>query len=440
MTTPASTQGAQLRRALGKWDLTAIGVNQVIGGAVFLVPASLALQLGSWSWLAVGLVGLLAMAIALNFAEAGSRFDGTGGPYLYTRAAFGRFVGFEVGWMSWITRVTSWAAVVNGLADALGYYWPGIRAGGPRLALISAVVIGIMALNVRGIRQSATVVNALTIGKLTPLVLFIFIGLPYVSTGALAPVNELTGAQIATAALLLIFAFGGYEIIPVPAGEALDPKKDVPFAMIMTIVIVALVMMLVQVVALGTLPDLAGSRTPLADASLLFMGAWGAMLLTAGASVSMAGNNVGAALSGSRILFALAEQGDVPRMFARIHPRFRTPDVAIVFTCLLTLALAVSGSFVALAAASAVARLLVYGGTCASVLALRRQGRAPFTIPLGPVVPVVALAVCAAIVYGATAVQIRTGGIALAVGAGLYVMGKGRRQKAEGRRERADGR
>jgi amino acid transporter len=365
--------GAALRRALGKWDLTAIGVNQVIGGAVFLVPATLALHLGAWSWPAVGLVGLLAMAIALNFAEAGSRFDGTGGPYLYTREAFGRFVGFEVGWMSWVTRLTSWASVLNGLADALGYYWPHLRAGGPRVALMTAVVGAIMAVNIVGIRQSALVVNGLTIAKLTPLALFIIIGLPYVSGAALAPGPLPGSTEIATAALLLIFAFGGYEIVPVPAGEARNPRRDVPFAMIMTILVVALVMTLAQVVALGTLPVLAQSRTPLADAAALFMGAWGAMLLTAGASVSMAGNNMGAALSGSRILFALAEQGDVPRVFGRIHPGFRTPYVAVAVTCLLTLALALTGSFVALAGASAVTRLLIYAGTCASVLALNEK-------------------------------------------------------------------
>jgi amino acid transporter len=418
---------SRLLREMGKWDLTALGVNQVIGGAVFLVPASLALNLGAWSWLAVGLIGLLAMAVALNFAEAGSRFDGTGGPYLYTRAAFGRFVSFEVGWMAWFTRVASWASVVNGLANALGYYWPGLQVGAARMLLITFVILSIMALNIRGIRQSSLVVNALTIGKLTPLVLFIVIGLPYVSFDALWPATTPDLTQVAASALLLIFAFGGYEVIPVPAGEAKNPQRAVPFAMITTIIIVGIVMTLAQVVALGTLPGLTTSTTPLADAALLFMGAWGALLMTTGASVSIAGNNVGAALSGSRSLFALAEQGDVPRIFARVHPRFHTPDVAIVFTCLVTLALALTGSFVKLAAVSALARLLVYAGTCASVLALRRQGPAPFTIPLGPVVPVVALLVCVAIAAGATGEQLQRGGLALVGGAVLYWLARSRR-------------
>lgn len=413
-----------LRRELGKWDLTAIGVNQVIGGAVFLVPATLALRLGSWSWVGVGLVGLLSMAVALNFAEAGSRFDNTGGPYLYSRTAFGRFVGFEVGWMTWFTRVASWASVLNGLADALGYYWPGIRSGMPRTALMTFVVLGIMALNIRGIKQSSLAVNVLTIGKLTPLAIFILVGLPYISGEAISLGAFPSFEMLSVSALPLIFAFGGYEVIPVPAGEARDPKRAVPFAMIATIIIVTIVMTLVQIVALGTLPGLAQARTPIADAALILMGAWGALMMTVGTSISMAGNNVGAALSGSRSLFALAEQHDIPRVFSRIHAKFRTPDVAIAFTCLSTLALALSGTFASLAAVSAVARLVIYSGTCAAVLMLRRQGPAPFTIPGGPVVSAVALAVCVAILVNATTAQLVAGGQALLAGAVLFVMAR----------------
>ena len=411
------------------WDLTAIGVNQVIGGAVFLMPALLVTQIGAWSAIAVAMVGVLAMLIALNFAEAGSRFDGTGGAYLYTRAAFGRFASFEVGWMLWVTRVTSWASVVNGLTDALGFYWPELRAAEPGLAremLITAVVLTIMAINVIGIKQSAWVVNALTVGKLTPLVIFILLGLPHVSFAALRPEESLTWAQISASSLYLIFAYGGYEVVSVPAGETRDPKRAVPFAMITTIIIVGLVMTLVQAVAMGTLPNLAASRTPLADASLLFLGAWGAILMTTGAAVSMTGNNMGQALSGSRNLYALSEQGDLPSIFGYVHPRFRTPAFAIVFTSLIALGLALSGSFATLAASSAVSRLIVYAGTCASVLALRRKGPAAFTIPGGPLVPVVALLISLAILFGASPLQRRVGLIALVVGGALYLVARWR--------------
>jgi amino acid transporter len=420
-----TTSAPTLRRELGRWDLTAIGVNQVIGGSVFLVPATLAASLGGgWSWLAFSAAGVVSLLIGLCFAEVSSRFQGTGGSYLFTREAFGRFSGFEVGWMLWVTRVTSWASVINGLADALGYYWPGARAGSLRTALITGVILAITAINLRGIKQSAWVVNVLTIGKLTPLVLFILLGLPHVSWGALAPDEALAWSQVGGSALLLIFAYGGYEVVPVPAGEAKDPVRAMPFAMVGTILISGAVMILVQIVAVGTFPGLAQSKTPLADAALLFMGAGGAFLLTAGAAVSMSGNNVGQALSGSRNLFALAEQGDLPRVFGHVHPRFRTPDFAIVFTAALALALALSGSFATLAKVSALARLVVYAGTCASVLALRQKGRAPFTIPFGPVIPIAAIIASIGIAFGADALQRKAGLIALAAGAVLYVVAR----------------
>src|SRR5688572_21988983 len=315
---------AGLRRALGKWDLTAIGVNQVLGASVFAIPATVAAAAGAWAPWMVAAVGLASLLIALCFAEVGSRFEATGGPYLYTRAAFGRFAAFQVGWLLWFTRAASWASVINVLATSLGLYVPSLTTGWPRMALITAIIVAIAAINVRGIKQSSFVVNLFTIGKLTPLVVFVLVGLFYVNGAALVPGEPPGIGQLAASTLLLVFAFGGYEVVPVPAGEARDPRTAVPFALVMTIVSVAVIMILVQIVALGTLPNLAQSKTPLADASVLFMGAAGAALMTAGAVISTTGNNMGQALSGSRNLFALAEQGDLPAVFGRVHPVFRT--------------------------------------------------------------------------------------------------------------------
>ena len=305
------TSSLALRRELGRWDLTAIGVNQVIGGAVFAQPSLYAASVGGWSPWLVAAVGLASMLIALSFAEVSSRFDATGGPYLYTRAAFGRFAAFEVGWMLWFTRAASWAAVINVLATAVAFSAPALASGWPRAAFIASIIVAIAAINIRGIRQSSLVLNVLTVGKLLPLVVFAAVGIFSVDSALLVPERAPTFAELSSTGLLLVFAFGGYEVIPVPAGEARDPRRAVPFALVMTIVIVTIVMTVVQVVAVGTLPGLAASKTPLADASLLFMGGAGAALLTLGAVLSMMGNNMGQALSGSRNLYALAEQGDL---------------------------------------------------------------------------------------------------------------------------------
>jgi basic amino acid/polyamine antiporter, APA family len=417
----------RLRRELGSWDLTAIGVNQVIGSAIFAQPALLAASIGAWSPWAVAAVGLASMLIALSFAEVGSRFEGTGGPYLYTRAAFGRFAAFEVGWLSWVTRAASWAAVTNVLVAYLGFYWAALTTGAPRLAVLTTVIAAIAYINVRGIRQSSIVVNVLTVGKLVPLVLFIAIGLFFLDGSRLVPGDMPPVSALSASALVLIFGFGGYEVIPVPAGEATDPRRGVPFALVMTIAIVTVLMLLVQVVAIGTLPDLAVSKTPLADAALLFLGAAGAVLMTAGAVVSTTGNNMGQALSGPRNLFALAEHGDLPAFFGRVHPRFRTPANAIVVTAAVVLVLAATGSFEWLALMSAVSRIVVYLFTCASTLRLRAPRFAAvvapprFVAPFGPMIPLAAIVIALAVLASARTDQLAGGAVAMAAGAALYL-------------------
>jgi amino acid transporter len=200
----------------------------------------------------------------------------------------------------------------------------------------------------------------------------------------------------------------------------------VPFAFVATLLIVSVVMALASVVATGVLPDIGASKTPLADGAAVFMGAAGALMISAGSAVSMTGNNMGQILNGSRTLFALAENGDLPRWFARVHPRYQTPSNAILFTAGLALVLALTGSFVALAAVSAIARLVMYLAVCAATLVLRNRvpagdvGPAQFTVPLGPVIPVLASLVALGILAGASQAQLTAGAGALVGGAVLY--------------------
>jgi basic amino acid/polyamine antiporter, APA family len=422
------TVAPSLRRELGPWDLTAIGVNQVIGGAVFSLPAVIAASTGTWSPWMVGAIGIVSMLIALTFAEVASRFDGTGGPYLYTRAAFGRFAGFEVGWMLWFTRVASWAAVINVLVSSLGFYWPKITIGLPRAILITTIIAILAAINIRGIRQSSFVVNGLTIGKLVPLFVFIVAGLGFVSWGRLEPGPIPSAGNLSASGLLLIYAFGGYEIVPVPGGEARNPRRDIPFALVMTIVIVAAVMTLAQIVAVGTLPDLAASKTPLADSASVFLGAAGAAMITIGAVISVTGASMGGALSGSRNLFALAEQRDLPALFGYVHPRFRTPVIAILLTSGVTLTLALTGTFQSMATVSAISRLVVYVGTCLATLRLRSRrfdgvvNPPVFVVPLGATIPLAAIVIALTVLGGASSIQLRNGALALIAGAVLYLI------------------
>jgi basic amino acid/polyamine antiporter, APA family len=426
----AAPATATLRRALGRWDLTAIGINQTIGGAVFLMPSQIAAAVGAWSPFAILGGTLVTMIVALSLAEVGSRFDATGGPYLYARTAFGRFVAFEVGWMQWFTRVTSHASVANGLALACGYYWADAASGVWRIVIITGITAVLTLINIRGITQGARTVNILTIAKLVPLGVFIVAGVFFVSPARFTALEPVSFDQAATAALLTIFVFGGYEVLTVPAGEARDPRRHVPFALVATVLVVGAVTILGQVVAVGTLDHLAASTTPLADAAASFMGGPGALLIGIGALASMTGNLAGQILTGSRMLFALAEQGDLPRGFARIHPVYRTPVTAILFTSGVAVALAVSGSFAWLAISSAVARLLTYAASCGAAVVLGRPswagrvGQASFVLPGSPLVPLLGTIVALALITGASRSQVSAGLAALGAGAFLFVVGR----------------
>jgi len=347
--------------------------------------------------------------------------------------------------------VTSHSSVVNGLTLALAFYWPSLAAGLPRAATITALTVVLTWINVRGIRQSSWFVNLLTIGKLLPLAIFIIGGIWFIDPSRFAAMPPVSQEQISAAAILLIFAYGGYEVTGVLAGEAANPRKDVPFAFVACLIVVSVVMSLTSLVATGVLADVAATRTPLADGAAIFLGAAGAAMISIGSVVSMTGNNMGQLLNGSRTIFALAENGDLPRWFGRVHTEYRTPSNAILFGAGVALVLALTGSFVTLAAVSAIARLVMYLAVCMSTLVLRKRDReiaaqvgahvparrssgeggsdpmqtvAPpqFTVPFGPVIPVVASIVALGILAGATPAQLRAGVAALIAGAVLFFL------------------
>jgi basic amino acid/polyamine antiporter, APA family len=426
--TSRSNDGPALRRVLGRWDLTAIGINQVIGGAIFLVPAQIFLHLGAWSPFAIVGVGLCSILVALCFAESGSRFESTGGAYLYTREAFGRFVGLEVAWMQWFTRVTSLASVANGIVMAMGFYLPAAASGFLRIAVITVITAVLTLVNIWGVKQSASLVNTLTVAKLVPLIGLILLGAWHFRSFAYPAFTHVSRSDVTVATLLLVFTFGGFDVIGIPAGEAKSPRHDIPFAFLASVIGVTLIFTLLQLILMGAYPGLASSQTPVADVMQQFAGPVGALLVGAGAVLSMIGNNAGQILSGSRILFALAKRGELPSAFARVHAEYRTPTNAILVTAAVALALALTGSFVWLAAISAIARLTAYAGTAAATMKLRRMDRkeevapATFVIPGGATVPILALATSVLILAGATREQLISGTIALVVGALLFAI------------------
>ena len=333
-------QGLAMRRAVSRWEIVAFSVNDVIGSGVYLLPAAAAAILGFASVGAVVVAGFAVLLLVLCFAEAATHFDRPGSAYLYTREAFGEFIGFEVGWMTWLARVASVASLSVGFARALGYLWPLANEGiGKTLSIVLPLLL-LTVVNVVGVKSGVRTAVFLAITKTVPLVIFVVAGIFFVKWSLATSVTPVAGSgTLGDAVLLLLFAYAGFENTAAPAGEFKNPRRDVPFALIVQIVIVTLIYSAVQLVALGTMPGVTGSETPLAEAAARFLGGWGGLLMTVGGVVSILGTNSNTVLSGPRYLYALAQDGFGPRALASLHPKFRTPWVAVLLQTAIALPL-----------------------------------------------------------------------------------------------------
>src|SRR5436190_9634205 len=378
----------KLLRGLGRWDFTAIVINTIIGAGIFGLPAKIYAQIGSYSLIAFAACAVIMGLIVLCYAEVSSRFTKTGGPYLYAREAFGPLVGFEVGWLYWIVRVATFAANCNLLVTYLGFFIPSANEGWFRVGFIILVVLLITAVNVFGIRESATMTNIFTAGKLLPLFVLAVVGLFFIQPANFSFASVPEYSSFSSAVLLLIYAFVGFEAATVLAGETKDPEKTVPFGTLTALAIVAVTYILIQAVSIGTVPELAKSERPLADAATVVLGGLGASFITVGGLVSILGNlNVGV-LGATRMLFAMSEQRDLPPVFEKTSKRFKTPIVAILFTSFVILILTVQSSFLTALTIATITRLLVYATTCLALPVFRRRTdmpTAPFSVPFGVV-------------------------------------------------------
>lgn len=417
-----------LRRVVSRWQLLGLSLNDVIGSGVYLLPAATFALLGAFSVWAVLLAGLTVGLLVLCYAKAASHFDQPGGSYLYAREAFGPFAGFQVGWTIWLTRIAAAASLANGLADAVARFWPAAGSGAGRVTVAGGSLLLLTAINIVGVRWAARTAVVLVVGKLVPLLVFLCIGLFHVDWGlafAGSRSDPVDAARLGEAALLLLFAYAGFENLAAAAGEYRNPRRDVPFALLTMIVLVTILYALVQLVAQGTLVGLADSTSPLADAAAGFGGEGLALLLSIGAALSILGSNSNTMLLGPRFLHALSMDGYGPRALSWVHPRFRTPAAAIALQFALALPLALSGSFAQLAVLSMVTRLLGYIATAASVLVLERRDRdraGVLRLPGGPVIPVLALLLSLTLLSSASATNLLAVALAIAVGCLIYAL------------------
>jgi APA family basic amino acid/polyamine antiporter len=389
----------QLVRALGIPALTANIVSSTIGAGIFVIPATVAKGLGAAAPLAFVCCALAMVLFVTCFAIAGSRVSLTGGLYAYVEVAFGRYVGFLAGILYFLTALGAVAGVVNVLANSVALVIPIL--GGPIMRIVVMLVVygSLVFINVRGVRKGAGAVTFITAAKLLPLLLFIGAGIFFVHGSNISWSSWPTSQSLGDAVVLLMFAFVGIEVALIPSGEVKNPARTVPRSAYLALTITTIIYILIQIVAQGTLgSDLANHPdAPLAESAAKFLGAFGKIVLLAGATISAFGFVTSDILSSPRMIFAFGRDGALPEFFAHVHPRYRSPDVAIITYAALAFALSVSGTFEKLAVLSNVAVLLMYFLCCAGCwVLLKRDFRSdgePFTFPGMKIVPVLAIIV-----------------------------------------------
>jgi APA family basic amino acid/polyamine antiporter len=376
---------------MGRWALTALVINSIVGSGIFGLPSLVAGYIGRWSPLAYLLAAVIVAIIMGCFAEVASRFGESGGPYLYARVAFGRFVGIGTAWLLWLVRLTAAAAAGNLFTIYLAEFWPDVGKTVVRLAVLS-ILIGLLAfVNYRGVKSGAAVSNVFSVAKLVPLFSFAIAGGIYLlrthpAIGAVTPGGTTVPVRNwLEAVLVTMFAYGGFEGALVPMAEAKNPRRDAPFALGAALVTVTILFCTIQYVVVAVLPFAASTNRPLAEAAQRMWGPLGTMFITVGALISIYGYLSAQMLNTPRLTFALGERGDAPSIFSRIHPRYRTPHMSIFFFAGCVWCLAVLGNFRWNVLISSAGRLFAYGVVCAALPVLRRKlpDAAAYRLPAG---------------------------------------------------------
>ena len=420
-------KGAQLRRDIGFFGAAFLVLNAMIGAGIFALPGKVAVNAGllsPWLFLAVGVVFL---AVVLTFAELASYFRDSGGPVLYASYAFGPLAGFGTGWVLFLSRMTAFAANANVMAIYLGSLYPWFGEGIGRTAVISIVTLGLTYANILGVKDGVRTMGFFTVLKVLPLILLVLLGLQHVTTGTLIPSASAVIEDLGGTTLLLVYAYVGFETMAVTAGETTEPRRVLPRALIRTVIGTGLLYFLIVLVFISVIPEDTYADATLVDVGRALAGPAGAIVITLAAVFSIGGNLAGTMIAAPRLIFSLAENRLLPAWFGNVHPRYATPDHSILVMGGLALAMALTGSFVELAVASSLSRMLSYIVCIASLPIIRNRAddtmkARAYRIRGGYLLPLVGLAICLWLTAQATADNWRTVGMLLAIGFVLYAV------------------
>jgi len=394
-TNPASS----LRRDIGFFGASFLVLNAMIGAGIFALPGKVAVNaalLSPWLFL---VVGVLFLSVVLTFAELASYYEKTGGPVIYATEAFGPLAGFSTGWVIYLARMTAFAANANVMATylaSLSDFFAGDLARG---AIITLVTVGLTWANVLGVRDGVRTMGVFTVLKVTPLILLVLLGLQHVTGSALIPGAPFVVDELGSTTLLLIYAYVGFETVAVTAGETSQPRSTIPKALVGTVLGTGLLYFVIVLVFVSIISAENYATATLVDVGRALAGPAGALAITLAAVFSIGGNLAGSMLAAPRLIFSLAENRLLPRWFGHVHAKHATPDRCILIMGGMALVLALTGSFVKLAIASSVARLLGYIICIASLPAIRRNASQEirdkaYRLKGGYTIPIVGLAIC----------------------------------------------
>ena len=403
-------------RTVGFWGTSLFQINGMIGSGIFALPAVLVAAVGSFApWLMV-IGGIMFLPLALTFAWLAARFDGSGGPVLYGKAAFGNFAGFQAGWGRYASGAVAMAANTHVMIAYFAAVFPWLENSTAATATVVITILALTGVTLLSMRSSVNTLGLLTALKLTPLVLII--GVAIFGAFTHKPVVLPEFSQVESVVLLLFYAFIGFEGVTVPAGEVRDPKKDIPRVLVTVLAGVTILYALVIWAYLTIGPEEGGNENALAGAAEVALGQWGALVIVVGAGFSIAANSLGGLIVVPRMAYGMAEQGMLPQWFERVSPRFLTPANSILFYGVASTLFAVWGGFLALAAASTLSRLLTYVITAAALPMIEhREGRIN---PLHFVVAVLAFAASVWIASHADQQAWTMFGVLVVVGTVLY--------------------
>ena len=424
-----SPDRARLRRDIGFFGAAFLVLNSMIGAGIFALPGKVAVNAGLLSpWLFL-VVGALFLAVVITFAELSRYYDRTGGPVLYATDAFGPLVGFGTGWAIYISRMTAFAANANVMAIYLASLHDVFASDLARGTIISVTTIGLTWANLRGVRDGVRTMVIFTVLKITPLVLMVLIGLQHVTAVTLIPGGPLIVEELGSTTLLLIYAYVGFETIAVTAGETSQPRRILPRALVGTVVGTGLLYFLIVLVFVSVIPADSYADATLVDVGRSLAGPLGALAITLTAVFSISGNLAGSMLAAPRLVFSMAEKRMLPAWFNHIHPKYATPDRCILLMGGMALVLSLSGSFVELAVASSVVRLLGYIICIASLPAIRAQAddktrQNAYRLKGGYTVPIIGLGICFWLLAQSEARSWIVVSILLAIGMLLYGLEK----------------